>query len=774
MMIGQTISHYQILEKLGEGGMGVVYKALDTRLRRTVALKFLAQSFLSDADARRRFIHEAQASALLSHANIATVFEVDPDPANTFIAFELVEGQTLAEVIASGRQSMDDIMRMTRQIVDGLHAAHQHGIVHRDVKGHNIMVTPTGGIKILDFGLAKPRDATVVTQLGVTAGTVAYMSPEQIRGESVDARTDLWALGVLMYEMIAGKRPFRADYNDAVVYQVLHETPEPLTASRPEVPSDVERIVMKLLEKDARNRYQSAADLLEDLGRPASAGTDAHRTPKVHEALIDRRPFQLGLIGAVIVATIVIWHFASEPPASTIRSLAVLPFENLTKDPEQEYFADEMTDQLITELSKIQSLRVISRKSAMVYRNRRELLPDIGRALNVEALITATVLRSGDRVRVNAQLIRASDENNLWSESFDQKLESVLDLQAALARSITERISIVLTPDERSKLSESRKVDPEAFDLVARGNFLLNSANDSASFDRVYELMKRAVRIDPTSVDAHVGIALSVVHRKAMGLHVPEGLVAEAERSIASALEIDPRSGRAYTAQGQLFWAEGRIPECLAALSKAVELNPRDGFIVTNYSWMLMLVGRYDEGVRQAEIAVALDPLSQYPRCNLAGWYYATRRNRDSERQALRILEVDSVWDGALWQLAMICEHEGRLDEARTWWEKLFRGRGIDVDGLPRSGPWKDFQSWRTRTLERLDWPRREELVFALLFEGKKERALTELEQCVARKTPIVLALFYPDFDPLRDDKRFANLVAKAELPVDAYCALPR
>jgi adenylate cyclase len=305
---------------------------------------------------------------------------------------------------------------------------------------------------------------------------------------------------------------------------------------------------------------------------------------------------------------------------------------------------------------------------------------------------------------------------------------------------------------------------------VARGNYLLMGATEEATFIKAHELMKRAVRIDSTYAEAYVGVALSVVHRQFMGLHVPEALITEADQAIAKALELDPSSGRAYAARGNLYWIEGKIAECIGAHERAFELNPRDGFIVANYSWMMMLRGKYDDGIVQGERAVELDPLSQYVRCNLMGWYYARRRFREAESQALKILEIDSTWEPALNQLAMLCEHEGRYDEARMWWMKDLQRLGYDTMSLARSGSWKEFRSLRTAMYKRAG--NHDALVFSLLLEGDTEGALKALAKCVELKSSIVMVLFYPDFDPLRDDPRFEALVAEAQLPVSAYCVV--
>jgi TolB-like protein/predicted Ser/Thr protein kinase len=776
-MVGSTISHYRILEKLGEGGMGVVYKAEDAKLRRFVALKFLPSTLLVNEDDRRRFVHEAQASAALSHPNIATVFEIDESEAKTFIALEYIEGETLAGKIKSGPLKLDDALSIAIQTCEGLQAAHEKGIVHRDIKCQNIMVTTKGQVKILDFGLAKLRGASVVTKAGSTLGTMGYMSPEQLRGETVDQRTDIWAVGVVLYEMIAGRRPFRGDYEGAVSYQVMNQQPEPLTAIRSGVPMELERIVNKLLQKDSGMRYQSATDLLVDLRAVPQIPGPSGSGPTRPAASSVVRPFwrrkgPLAAAALLLVGIASAYYYVTHGGASDIRSLAVLPFENLSGDPDQEYFADEMTDQLITELSKIHSLRVISRRSAMVFKNRHELLPAIGKALNVEALITATVLRSGDRVRVNAQLVRASNEENLWSDSYEQKLEGILDLQSTLARSITQRISLALTPEERSHMSQRRPVSPRAFDLVARGNYLLSSSGDDARFIKAYEMMREAVAIDSTYVDAQVGLALSIVFPGFWGITVQKEESEEAERALATALKLDPSSGRAHTALGQLRWLQGDLPACILAHKQAFDLNPRDGFIVTNYSWMLMIEGKYAEGVAEGQKAVELDPLAQYARCNLMGWYYAVRRFADAEAEAHRILGLDSTWEPALFQLALIAEHEGRFEQARELWLKDFQRRGIATKGAPPPSSWPTFCAWRSETLERLGLLG--DLVYSLLLQGDNKRAMAVLEVCIQKRESIVLLLFNPDFDPLRNEPRFAELIAQIQLPVNAYCALPR
>jgi serine/threonine protein kinase/Tfp pilus assembly protein PilF len=781
-MIGKLISHYRILEKIGEGGMGVVYKAEDTRLLRSVALKFLPPHLLVNEDDRKRFAHEAQASAALSHSNIATVFEIDESEAGTFIALEFIAGQSLAERIKSGPLKLNDALSITTQICEGLQAAHERGIVHRDIKSQNIMVTTRGQVKILDFGLAKLRGATIVTKAGTTVGTMGYMSPEQLRGEAVDHRTDLWAAGVVLYEMIAGRRPFQGDYEDAVAYQITGQQPEPLTAIRTGVPMELERIVNKLLSKNVAERYQSATDLLVDLRASQKTVDESGKsTPSATPVASPRwksRLIQIGVGGSALLLLLAagVFYFALGPnPSRPIRSLAVLPFVNLSNVADQEYFADGMTDQLITELCKIHSVRVISRTSAMEFKGKHLPLPEIARTLNVDGIITATVLRSGERVRINAQLTRGATDENLWAETYERNTADILELHSAIARTIAQQIRAVLTPVEERTLSAARAVNPEAFDLVARGNYILNTTANVESFEKAKQLMHRAVEIDPNYADAQIGYAFSLIQSINFGFKNAEEVALEAEQAIERAMEIDPQRGRAYSLRGQLLWLRGDIAGCLEAHRKAVELSPNDGFIRTNNSWMLMAEGKYDDGVREGEKAVELDPLSHYARCNLMGWYYAVGRFADSRAEAGRILELDSTWGPAYEHLYRIAYHEGKLEEAIAHARKmspLYSGGKVKV---PDNVSWPEFKAWDLRTLDHLagidasyvGWA-----AFEFAMFGEKEKAFHWLEVALTQAQPVMLLLFYPDFDCLRDDVRFKDLVSRIHLPIGVYCTV--
>ena len=729
-MLGQTISHYKILEKLGEGGMGVVYKAQDTSLERTVAIKFLSARALLTEEDKTRFAREAKAAARLSHSNVATVFEFaeGQDPISgqhvSFIVMEYVEGAALSKKIAERPLPLQDAITTTIAVADALARAHDSGIVHRDIKPDNIMISSQDDVKVMDFG----------------------------------------------------KRPFDATYEQALVYQILNAEPEPPTSLRSNVPLDLERIVQKLLQKDSSKRYQSASGLLVDLRSvrtilESGKGPAAPRgmPPGVRHSQARKHTYLAGGIVSIVALVVFFWKLFSGPDTNQITSLAVLPFENITPNSDQEYFADGMTDQLISELCKIQSVRVISRTSAMQFKGTRQSIPDIAKTLNVEGIVTATVFRSGDRMRVNAQLVRARDEANLWGDSYERRNADVLDLTSTLARSIAAEIQAALTPAELQGLSESRTVVPEAFDLVARANFLLTSSADRQNLEKGLELMQKATGVDPTYVDSYIGIAYAFLSLHSFGYRTGPEISDQAMASLNRAMTLDTTRGRAYTLLGQILWIRGDIAGCMAAHVKAVTLSPNDGLVRTLYSWILMAEGRFDEGIKEAQIAVTLDPLSHFARCNLMAWYYCDHRFEDARREALSILEMDPHWVPAQEMLMWVAYREGRLGDAVSEARKLWLMS--DSLAVPEGLSWPQYERWIVSTLE--DRKRDYDVGMLAMYygvKGDKDKAMATLERAAEVAHPITLCLFYPEFDSLRSDPRFAEFVSRINLPVAAYC----
>src|SRR5688572_27581283 len=554
-LAGQTINQYQIISHLGTGGMGEVYLAEDTRLGRKIALKFLPALLTQDKAHLRRFEQEARAVAALSHPNVCVIHEVvETGEGRHCIVMEYVEGVTLRERMAEGRMKVEEALDAAVQVASALSAAHAAGIVHRDIKPENVMLRRDGYVKILDFGLAKlveeesqpldheadTRALQLKTQPGLVMGTVAYMSPEQARGLPVDARTDVWSLGVVLYEMLAGKKPFEGATPTDVIISIAEREPEPLANCAPEVTIQSERIVKKALAKDREQRYQTAEDMLvnlKGLRQELQIGAEVERykqpTPSSRPGamtgprpVITSRFLPLGLtrsrililtalMGVLIIAGLISAPFfrqSSTPPQTEIKSLAVLPMSNLSGDPAQDYFADGITDTLIAGLARVGALRVISRTSVMQYKGSQKPLAEIARDLNVDAIVKGSVQRVGERVEVSLQLIHATSDQPLWSQTYPRDLRDIMTLQNDVARDVTQAIQIKPTPQEQMRLAQANPIDPAAYDYFLRGRFYLNRQT-KADNEIAIEMFDLAVAEDPNFAAAHAELAQACVWR---------------------------------------------------------------------------------------------------------------------------------------------------------------------------------------------------------------------------------------------------------------------
>ena len=636
-MIGQTLGHYRVLDKLGAGGMGEVYRAEDTTLRRHVALKVLPAALTEDPDSLARFKREARVLASLDHPNIVSIHSVEESDGIRFLTMQLVEGEPLSALISRGELPVERILEIAIAMTDALAAAHEKGIIHRDLKPANIMVTREGRVKVLDFGLAKSRqeapsllasematelmtEMEPLTRQGLVVGTVPYMSPEQIQGRPVDPRTDIFSFGVVLYEMACGVRPFQGENPATLMSSILRDEPESIAELRSGVPQVLADTVERCLEKDPENRFQTArelhAQLVELEGELTAGRAEVARTRS------RTTRFGIGarvLLAAALILTVVagvMWLTGRGPAKPTevtqqapqIRSLAVLPMRNLSGDPEQDYLVDGMTEALITDLSRIADLKVTSRSSAMRYKGTGKPLSEVAQELNVDAIVEGSVVREDDRVAVTAQLIEAASETNLWAERYEREIASILTLQGEVAQAIAGEIQVTLTPQEEALLTSSREVDPEAYEAYLKGMAQFYELTP-AGLKAAQHYFEQALEKDPDYAEAHGGMALFWAGLQQMGGAPVEVATPKAKEAAERALEIDDSVAEAHYALALIrTWIDWDWEGAETAFRRAIELKPNWADVRAYYSHYLLITGRTEEAIAQMERAVEIDP----------------------------------------------------------------------------------------------------------------------------------------------------------------------
>jgi serine/threonine protein kinase/Tfp pilus assembly protein PilF len=620
-LIGRTISHYRILEKLGEGGMGVVYKAEDTKLDRYVALKFLSPRVLGTRAEKARFVREAKAAAALNHPNICTVHEIDEAEGQTFIAMECVEGRSLKARIESGSLSLDETLAIASQIAEGLSEAHGKDIVHRDIKPANVVVTPRGRAKIMDFGLARSSEATQLTVAGTTVGTVAYMSPEQARGDCVDHRTDIWSLGVILYEMVAGRRPFRGDRDQAVIYSILNEEPEPLSAARPEISGDLEHVVCRMLAKRPAARHQGAEEVLADLNRIRGIGEALTATRQVDART--RRP-----------------------------SIAVLPFLDMSPQRDQEYFCEGMAES--------------ARTSSFQFKGPGHDVRQIGHDLGVETILEGSVRKAGSRLRITAQLISVADGCHLWSEKFDRDMEDVFAIQDEISLAIVEELKPELLGDEGTRLVGRSTASPEAYNLYLRGRWFWNKRTPG-DLTKGIEYFERTIEIAPDYALAYAGMADCYSALMEYSVSAPEGIATRAKNAALRALEIDDTLAEAHAALAYVKLVyDWDWQGAEAELQRAIELNPQYAPAHHRYAHTLAIIGRYAESLDEVKRAQELEPHSVAISRSMAYMLCTVGEHDLAIEESERALEMDP---GSLFvhlTLGIAYLYKSMYDEARA------------------------------------------------------------------------------------------------------------
>ena len=738
------LGRYRLVERIGQGGMGEVWKAHDANLDRVVAIKMLLHGALGDAIARERFRREALVLSRLSHPGVATVFDFDAQDGHDFLVMEYVPGGTLASRLATGLLPLESVLHLGAGIADALENAHRNGVLHRDLKPGNVLLTAEGQPKILDFGLAlllAGGQATArMTQKGMVVGTLPYMAPEQLFGEADDARTDIYALGTMLFEMATGQLPLFKERPEALMFAIINTAAPSLRSIRSDAPAELDRLVGECLHKDPARR-------------PASAGWVGDALRRIREG------------GPMVTATL--------PASVAIRSIAVLPFRNVSQDPAQEYFADGMTEAIISDLARIRALRVISRTSAMKYKGTGLSLPEIARELNVDAVLEGSALLLGNRVRLSVQLISARDDETLWAERYDRELEDVLDLQSELAETVAREIAIQLTPGEATRLAKRHAVNPEAHLEYLKSRHAHYAASPQA-VEMGLRHARRALELDPAFAPAWSALAECHAFRALRGMAPPAVAFAEGTAAAKKALELDPSLADAHAALGVIRSHSGDLAGGLRALQRAIELNPGLAAAHDRLGRVLYSYGRHAEAIAAMNKAVSLDPLSMFIRTGAGDAHYFAREYERSVVHYRMALELDPRFDGAHTDLARSLEALGLFDEARAEYEegrRLSGGVAGPSFGLAHLEAASGSVAEARRILAELIDARSRRVVSAWGIAalhaslGGADEAFRWFDIAIdERAAGMILLRVHPRLDPIRDDPRYGPLVRRVGL----------
>lgn len=773
-MIGQTISHYKILEKLGEGGMGVVYKAEDLNLKRTVALKFLPDRVNRSEVDKARFLQEAQAAAALNHNNICTIYGVEEFEKQIFISMEYIDGGTLREKLPFANVS--NAITAALEIARALQEAHARGIVHRDIKADNIMVTSKGQVKVMDFGLAKLKGSLKLTQTSSTVGTLAYMAPEQMQGEEADPRSDIFSFGVLLYEMLTGKLPFRGEHEAAIMYSIVNEEPLPLSQFNISVPEGLSQILNRLLEKDPAARYQSMQDVMDDLISVQGSGTVSFATQKSRRlnqsSNILFRPAIVIPILILIIAAIA-YVFLWGHGAATIDSIAVLPFTNVGENKDLEYMSDGITESLINSLSEISSLRVLPRSTVFQFKGQEAQAQKIGIQLGVKAVLSGRVVSRGNTLNVQVELIDVQKQAQLWGEQYKRNTADIITVQEEIAKQISEKLFLRLTGEEEKRFTKRSTENVEAYQLYLKGRYhwAKRSAED---LNKAVVNFNAAIQLDPGYALAYSGLADAYDILGVLGEQSPGVAFPRAKAAAGKALEIDPTLSEAYATLADLsIHHDWDWNAAESNFRKAIQLDPAYAVAHHWYSEYLALMLRHDEAIAETKKAAELDPLALMIN-TFVGWNYYHARKYDSAITAFgKVLEIDQRFAWAHLWLGESYLQIHRQNDAIN--HILLASQSNDNQMILAYLGWAYGRAGRLKEaqiiLDTLTNRSKRHFVSAYSFTlvylgtGNKDKTFEWLEKSyLERASWLPFISIDPIWDPLRKDERFGPLLARMGL----------
>jgi len=792
-LIGKLIGHYRIESLIGVGGMGEVYLARDERLGRKAALKLLPDSLTTDEAQLGRFKNEARTASALNHPNILTVYEIGAEGNVQFIATEFIEGMTLRAALAPGRMSAHRALEIAVQVASALAAAHDAGVVHRDIKPENIMLRPDGYVKVLDFGIAKliermrasdghtiETTALLQTRLGLVLGTAHYMSPEQARGQKVDARSDIWSLGVVLYKMVAGSPPFRGETPSDCIAAILTAEPAPLSSISPDVPTKLESILQRALRKSTDERYQTIKEMLAEL-RSLKAKLEAESSLSLTKSARDsnvgptkrrKRALLVSVVAAVFAAVALACFFFFGVPSSSAneKSIAVLPFENLSEDKSNAYFADGIQDEILTRLSKIADLKVISRTSTEKYKSKPDNLREIAKQLGVSNILEGSVQKAADQVRVSVQLINATTDGHLWAEIYDRKLTDIFKVESDIAKTIAETLQAKLTGSEEHAISVKPTADAAAYQLYLKGRFFWGRRSGD-NIPKAIGYFEEAIRRDPNYALAYAGLAEAWITLPGHSSARLQDVKPNAKEAALKSLQIDDTLAGAHTALAQVLFLDLDFAGAIKEFQRAIDLDPN---YATAHHWYangpLQALGRFDEAIAEGARAVELDPLSPIINVNQANNYIMAGRYDEAIQQIRKALELDPEFGYAHSNHGLGLEFKGDLPGAIAEFRRAYQ---LNEDPLSlaylgnlygKTGNVTEAANILTELEQLTNAKYVSAYAFALVQAGLDNRAeaLQWLEKCYADHSGDIRYIRVdPLLDPLRDDPGFQNLVGR-------------